>query len=329
MLARLAAELGLRFDDTGAYTGRAGPLAAGGAGTPHAGGIVGRGDADATAATVQEILRRHSLVDGVEPDLVAVTAWAQPWIPLWVEYEVAVEVATRRARLAARRRRPRTGRAAPGLARTMRTRDRPGAADHGAGRRARRRRRRAGWSRRTQRDQHDQGEADPATEAALADLAKAADGLDLVGRDARRRPPESARAGASTVRARREPTAAAIPPTPTGPVDLLAARHRRAAADPAGRRVRPHARAGRRHHARPDPAGPGIRRRGDAAARPPRFSAPTRCRLRLVGAATLDATAAVDARIDEVRPARQVSPGVRLPAARPRRRVGRGVRGRR
>src|SRR5204862_6216064 len=42
--------------------------------------------------------------------------------------------------------------------------------------------------------------------------------------------------------------------------------------------------------------------------RRPRFTAPARCRLRLVGAAAVTAASAVDARIDEVEPARQVSP---------------------
>jgi hypothetical protein len=35
--------------------------------------------------------RRFSLYKGADPDLVAVTTWAQPWVPLWLEWEVAVE----------------------------------------------------------------------------------------------------------------------------------------------------------------------------------------------------------------------------------------------
>ncbi len=35
--------------------------------------------------------RRFSLYKGADPDLVGVTTWAQPWVPLWLEWEVAVE----------------------------------------------------------------------------------------------------------------------------------------------------------------------------------------------------------------------------------------------
>jgi hypothetical protein len=36
---------------------------------------------------VADQLRRHSLFEGVEPDPVAITAWSQPWVPLWLEWE--------------------------------------------------------------------------------------------------------------------------------------------------------------------------------------------------------------------------------------------------
>ena len=35
--------------------------------------------------------RRFSLYKGADPDLVAVTTWAQPWVPLWLEWQVVVE----------------------------------------------------------------------------------------------------------------------------------------------------------------------------------------------------------------------------------------------
>ena len=35
-------------------------------------------------------LRRFSLVKGADPDLVGVTTWAQPWVPLWLEWELEV-----------------------------------------------------------------------------------------------------------------------------------------------------------------------------------------------------------------------------------------------
>ncbi len=78
-LARLGAELALRFDPGGGYLGKAAPSL-----------TIARGDLDPVGASTLELLRRHSLLDGVEPDLVALTSWAQPWVPAWLEWELAV-----------------------------------------------------------------------------------------------------------------------------------------------------------------------------------------------------------------------------------------------
>ena len=51
---------------------------------------IGRGDLDPVGSSTLELLRRHSLLDGVEPGLVALTSWAQPWIPAWLEWELTV-----------------------------------------------------------------------------------------------------------------------------------------------------------------------------------------------------------------------------------------------
>ena len=136
--ARIGAELSLRYDATGAYTMLGGPKGVGGAGTPTSGGFSPLGDRGATSAAVHEALRRHSLLDGVEPDLVGITAWAQPWVPMWVEYELTATVADEPRGLAARRGRPRAGRPRPRPPASAR-RQRPRAADHRARRRARRR----------------------------------------------------------------------------------------------------------------------------------------------------------------------------------------------
>jgi len=40
---------------------------------------------------VADELRKFSLYKGADPDLVGVTAWAQPWIPMWLEWQVAIE----------------------------------------------------------------------------------------------------------------------------------------------------------------------------------------------------------------------------------------------
>ncbi|UNK57360.1 hypothetical protein MNQ95_14690 [Pseudoxanthomonas daejeonensis] len=40
---------------------------------------------------VADEMRRFSLFKGADPDPVGVTTWAQPWIPMWLEWEVKVE----------------------------------------------------------------------------------------------------------------------------------------------------------------------------------------------------------------------------------------------
>lgn len=42
------------------------------------------------AVQVADQLRRHSVYAGVEPSPVAVTAWSQPWVPMWLEWEIAL-----------------------------------------------------------------------------------------------------------------------------------------------------------------------------------------------------------------------------------------------
>ncbi len=41
---------------------------------------------------IADQLRRFSLFIGVDPDPVGITAWSQPWIPMWLEWELALEV---------------------------------------------------------------------------------------------------------------------------------------------------------------------------------------------------------------------------------------------
>ncbi|GMA88982.1 hypothetical protein GCM10025868_42320 [Angustibacter aerolatus] len=84
---RFAAEHLLRFDASGAYSTRAGTDATS---APHVDAVWRPGDADPAALQVASALRDHSLVDGVEPSPVGVTAWAQPWSPTWLEFEVSV-----------------------------------------------------------------------------------------------------------------------------------------------------------------------------------------------------------------------------------------------
>jgi hypothetical protein len=348
-VARLGAELALRYDETGAYTANAGPSAVGGRGTVFPGGLVTRGDRDATAVSVQEILRRHSLLEGVEPDLVAITAWAQPWIPMWAEYEIAVDVATSLTgwQLGAVDLDPAQDLPVPAGTRTVTGRsplttapaDTLGAAV-------------ARWLvEETQRDQDDQGEADQATQDALARLGQAADAADLVGAACDGVRQALLGLGTSVVRPKTA-DGTAIPPTPAGPPDLLMAGRvqlvKTRLVDAYGRTLDVPV-AGTLIPTRlglPDPGPAGTGGDGNAGTgdsgtgnggtsnggtgnggtgngqddgaagapppatflRRPRFTAPARCRLRLVGAAAVTAASAVDARIDEVEPARQVSP---------------------
>lgn len=76
---RLRGEMALRYSQDGLYDGMA-PIARGGAEVPKA-----------TRALVSEELRRFSILDGRDPSPVAVTCWRQPWSPVWLEWEVALE----------------------------------------------------------------------------------------------------------------------------------------------------------------------------------------------------------------------------------------------
>lgn len=97
ILARLQAESVLRFGADGTYDGATVAFNPQVAQTPRA--------RRAQAAAQQPIapgqqqqqrmvsdeLRRFSLYKGADPDLVGVTTWAQPWVPMWLEWELQVE----------------------------------------------------------------------------------------------------------------------------------------------------------------------------------------------------------------------------------------------
>lgn len=44
-----------------------------------------------TQRLIGDALRKFSIYQGADPNLVGVTTWAQPWVPMWLEWEVAVE----------------------------------------------------------------------------------------------------------------------------------------------------------------------------------------------------------------------------------------------
>ncbi len=298
-MARLGAELALRFDPSGGYLGKA-----------AAGLTIGRGDLDPVGSSTLELLRRHSLLDGVEPDLVALTSWAQPWIPAWLEWELAVTPA---ADLSGWQLGPvdyepaSPDQAGPGAAAggpapvTVSGRAHlttaPGTRLAGAV---------ATWLTAEQaRDRDNTGEVDDTIATQIAALGAAAAGLDLlsVSCDGVRTVLLGLR---QTALSARQPDGSVLPPAPVGLPVLLAGGTatltRLRVVDAFGRLLDL------------DPAGTVVPERavvpGAQATmlRTPRITAPTRCRLRLVGAETTDPADPADAVVDEVDASRQVSP---------------------
>lgn len=292
---RLGAELALRYDATGAYLGKA-----------TAAGTLARGDLDGVRTSTLELLRRHSLLDGVEPDLVALTSWAQPWVPAHLEWQAEVTQVSDLTgwQLGAVDLEPLTPAVPPALAPVTITgrsplTTGPGTQLAGAV---------TGWLAQEQaRDRDNQGEADATTSQRLADLGASAAGLDLLAAslDGVRRAllglPVSSfspRAADGTVTA---PAPTGLPALVEGGTVTLTrlrivdAFGRVLDLDPAGTIVPERV-------ALPDhPA---------ALLRTPRLTAPARCRIRLVGAEAVDAGTAPDAVVDEVDPSRQVNPVV-------------------
>ena len=92
--ARLAAEAMLRFGVDGTYDGTARALLQ----TQDTRGARARrttgtqkGTRAIAGAMMADQLRRFSQIAGVDADPVGVTGWSQPWIPLWLEWEVALQ----------------------------------------------------------------------------------------------------------------------------------------------------------------------------------------------------------------------------------------------
>jgi hypothetical protein len=98
VLNRLKAESLLRFGADGTYDGTTVAFNPTVARTPAA----RRRQAAAAPMTAQpgirsqqvrvaDALMKFSLFKGADPDLVGVTTWSQPWIPMWLEWEVAIK----------------------------------------------------------------------------------------------------------------------------------------------------------------------------------------------------------------------------------------------
>ncbi|MEZ5833849.1 MAG: hypothetical protein R3D05_21985 [Dongiaceae bacterium] len=166
-LARLKAESALRFGNTASYTGAL-PVGGGGKSNTRLNGLV-----------TTDQFRRFSLVAGVDPSPVAVTVWVQPWVPLWLDWEIEVIASNRLdgvgleaidlepqkdTWLPAAEPRTLRGRSAlnTGTAKTL-----AAAID-------------AWMKAEDARDKENAGEADEKTEAALADIADHIETLDVL-----------------------------------------------------------------------------------------------------------------------------------------------------
>ena len=97
---RLKAESVLRFGVDGTYDGATAFL--GSAAAPKTARAARAGAAAAAQRPIEPGVQQHqrmvadearklSLYKGADPDLVGVTTWAQPWIPMWLEWELQVE----------------------------------------------------------------------------------------------------------------------------------------------------------------------------------------------------------------------------------------------
>jgi hypothetical protein len=77
--ARLDAEAAVRFGADAVYDGSTQVLAGAGAGR------IDRAD-------VADQLLRHSMFVGAEPSPIGITAWSQPWVPTWLEWEAELDL---------------------------------------------------------------------------------------------------------------------------------------------------------------------------------------------------------------------------------------------
>ena len=303
---RFDAEHLLRYDSSGAYSTRAGTASVS---EPIVDAVWRPGDVDAEAVRIVSALREHSTLAGVEPSPVGITAWAQPWAPMWLEFTVEVcstgvsAATTAGWQLGQTDLEPTAGND-PATAPVVRTCTArvpltTGTATAVGGAVARY------VNDEVQRDGRGIGEIDDTMASRLTMLAGVAGSADLLGATldgVRQRllglPPRTVR--------EKSAEGVATPQAPDALPHLLAAGQVRVTA------ARLLDAFGRVLDLDPATAAVPTRLRVDTAPgavrRPPRFSAPARVRLRLVGSAALSAGDAVDARVDEVDPTGTVNP---------------------
>ena len=209
---RLDAEAAIRFGADAIYDGTTEAL------TSRTVGRIERSD-------IADQLLRHSLFVGAEPSPIGVTAWSQPWVPLWLEWEAeldltatlagwrldAVDLEPDPATNPAPTPRVLTGRSllTAGAARTMASAVRDFLAAEDALEKA------TGGA----------GEVPDDVEASLATLADAVQRLDLVTAtlDGLRHQLLGVEATADGFQRTRADDGTLVPPAPTGPPQLVAA----------------------------------------------------------------------------------------------------------
>ena len=323
--SRMVAEAALRFGSTEAvYDGTSGAFS-------RKVGLAGGATRQITDERIADQLRRFSLYQGVDPDPVGVTAWSQPWIPLWLEWEIALDLGDRlegwslgSVDIEAAAASGADGAPATPTARTLRGRSMltTGTATTLSGAV------RTWLEGEEQRDHDGTGEASEATEAALARIAAAVDQLDVVsasldgvreqllglayhGGLVRERQADDTLSDPNlsgdaalwlrggTARLQRARLVDAFGRTLALPVERLRAPQRLAVTPPADGAPAPVDGA-----PAPVDAAPAA---GDALRLPPRLTLPARLMFRLVDPAARGDDAA-EANIDQVEPARMVNP---------------------
>lgn len=81
--SRMFAETALRFSKDGSFSAEGAAKSLKQTSSPY------------QEARLASELNRFSLIAGVDPDPVSVTAWSQPWVPLWLEWAVDIDTTNR------------------------------------------------------------------------------------------------------------------------------------------------------------------------------------------------------------------------------------------
>ncbi|MEO8297312.1 MAG: hypothetical protein ABI574_05835 [Burkholderiales bacterium] len=260
---------------------------------------------------IADQLRRFSLAAGVDPDPVGITAWSQPWVPLWLEWELALQVndALDGWPLGPVDLDPAEGATAPAATRVLQGRSlltTGTAVTLSAAVRA--------WLQaEDERDKENKGEASESAEAALARIAAAVEQLDVLSArcDGVREQLLGLRYDGGVAKLRNT-DGSLSEPLPSGEPPLwlrggIARLQRARLVDAFGRTLALPLDKLRAPQRLATPLAPPAAGAADAIQLAPRFNLPARLMLRLVDPANRT-TEAAEATVDQVDPARMVNP---------------------